>query len=139
EDLKSSVWHIDSRSTMTSTGRPDGAVKYICRSPFRLLNRLSGSQPALSRWSAILRRLLPRHARSISCPARSRGGEAGTQAPDPEAAEDLELVARLRRAPHQRGRLGQRVARGAIPEAARPVRCGHSRSLLVYPVPVRSW
>jgi hypothetical protein len=49
EDLKSSVWHIDSRSTMTSMGRPDGAVKYICRSPFRLLNLRSPSQPALWR------------------------------------------------------------------------------------------
>ena len=27
---RSSVWHIDSRSTMTSIGRPDGAMKYIC-------------------------------------------------------------------------------------------------------------
>ena len=46
---KSSVWHMASRSTITSIGRPDGALKYICRSPFRLLKRLSGWQPLRSR------------------------------------------------------------------------------------------
>jgi len=46
---KSSVWHIVSRSTMTSTGRPDGAMKYICRSPFRLLNMRSAVHPLRSR------------------------------------------------------------------------------------------
>ncbi|HTB54146.1 MAG TPA: hypothetical protein VK719_02740 [Trebonia sp.] len=46
---KSSVWHITSRSTMTSTGRPDGAMKYICRSPFRLLNIRSAVHPLRSR------------------------------------------------------------------------------------------
>ena len=46
---KSSVWHITSRSTMTSTGRPDGAMKYICRSPFRLLNMRSAVHPLRSR------------------------------------------------------------------------------------------
>ena len=46
---KSSVWHITSRSTMTSTGRPDWAMKYICRSPFRLLNMRSAVHPLRSR------------------------------------------------------------------------------------------
>jgi hypothetical protein len=49
DDRKSSVWHIVSRSTMTSTGRPDGAMKYICRSPFRLLNMRSAVHPLRSR------------------------------------------------------------------------------------------
>ena len=49
DGLKSSMWHMVSRSTMTSIGRPDGAVKYICLSPFRLLNLRSGSQPLRSR------------------------------------------------------------------------------------------
>ena len=49
EGRKSSVWHMTRRSTITSTGRPDGAVKYICRSPLSELNILSGTQPLFSR------------------------------------------------------------------------------------------
>jgi hypothetical protein len=78
-------------------------MKYICRSPLRLLNRLSGWQPALSRWSASWRRPLPWHA---------------------EAAEDLEPVAPFGRAAHQRQCFGQRIVRGA---SGRPVWCGHAR------------
>jgi hypothetical protein len=37
-------------------------MKYICRSPLRLLNRLSGSQPLLSRNVATFLRSLDRHA-----------------------------------------------------------------------------
>ena len=46
---KSSVWHMVSWFTMTSMGRPDGALKYICRSPFRLLNMRSAVHPLRSR------------------------------------------------------------------------------------------
>jgi hypothetical protein len=49
EGRKSSVWHMTSRSTMTSIGRPDGAVKYICLSPLSELNILSGTHPFFSR------------------------------------------------------------------------------------------
>jgi len=71
---KSSVWHMVSRSTMTSIGRPDGAVKYICRSPFRLLNLRSGWQPASSRCAAAAFRPLDRQAKSMSWSRRSLGG-----------------------------------------------------------------
>ena len=63
---KSSVWHMVSRSTMTSMGRPDGALKYICRSPLRLLNRRSGSQPLSSSQAATSFRPLARQAKSMS-------------------------------------------------------------------------
>ena len=63
---KSSVWHIVSRSTITSIGRPDGAVKYIWRSPLRLLNRRSPWQPTCSRKAETALRSLDRQAKSMS-------------------------------------------------------------------------
>src|ERR1019366_4302166 len=91
---------MDSRPTRTSMGRPDGAVKDICRSPFRLLNRRSGPQP---------------------------GREIGTQHPDAETAEDLQPVTRVRRPSDQPDRLGQRIARGAVTETShQPVGYGHT-------------
>jgi hypothetical protein len=67
-------------------------------------------------------------------PRAQPGREIGTQDPDPEAAEDLELVTRLGRAAHQPDRLRQRVGRSVVPEAAEAlVGCGHARSLLVLP------
>jgi hypothetical protein len=63
------------------------------------------------------------------------GREIGAQDPYAEPAEDLELVARCRGAPHQRQGLGQRVARGA---PARPVRCGHAASLLADAIRIKN-
>src|SRR6516162_4036318 len=77
EGRKSSTWHMLSLSTMTSMGRPEGAVKYIWRSPLRLLNLRSGSQPAPSRYSATFLRCLVTQAKSMSWSRRSRGGKSG--------------------------------------------------------------
>src|ERR1017187_9608620 len=57
-------------------GRPEGALKYICLSPLRLLNRRSGTQPLSASQAATFLRSLDRHAKSMSWPARSRGGAA---------------------------------------------------------------
>src|SRR5215470_1068658 len=59
---------------MTSMGRPDGALKYIWRSPLRLLNLQSGSQPTFARCSATFLRSLATQAKSMSWPERCRGG-----------------------------------------------------------------
>ena len=66
EGRKSSVWHMVSWFTITSMGRPDGALKYICRSPLRLLNRRSGSQPLSASQAATSLRPLLRQAKSMS-------------------------------------------------------------------------
>ena len=95
EGRKSSVWHMISRSTMTSTGRPEGAVKYICRSPLSELNILSGWHPLFSRYAATSRRPLLAQARSMSCPARSRGGKSGqsTRTPSPPSSRSDSFAA----------------------------------------------
>ncbi len=73
---------------MTSMGRPDGAVKYICWSPLRLLNLRSGKQPLASRYAATSRRPLLVQARSMSWPGRNRGGKPGqsTRTPSPPSS-----------------------------------------------------
>src|ERR1035438_6225802 len=58
-------------------GRPEGALKYICLSPLRLLNRRSGTQPLSASQAATFLRSLDRHAKSMSWPARNRGGKPG--------------------------------------------------------------
>src|SRR5215472_2025843 len=62
---------------MTSIGRPEGAMKYICRSPLRLLNMRSAWQPFASRYPATFLRSLDRQAKSMSWSRRSRGGYSG--------------------------------------------------------------
>ena len=55
------------------------------------------------------------------------GREVRAQHPDPEAAEDLQPVTRLRRAAHQGKRLRQRVMRGVLRQACDPpVWYGHA-------------
>ena len=110
---RSSVWHIDSRSTMTSIGPPGRGgevhlpvavevVEPLVRLAARLLEMGGHLPPGLAQ------------AGQVDVLARALAGrEIGAQDPHAEAAEDLELLARGRGAAHQGQGLGQRVVRDA--------------------------
>ena len=116
---KSSVWHMVSRSTITSMGRPEGALKYICRSPLRLLNRRSGSQPLSASQAATSLRPLDRQAKSMSWSRRSRGGKSGHSTRTASPPSSFRPSPASAAALGQPERLGQRIVR-------RIRRCGSS-------------
>ena len=117
-----------SLSTMTSMGRPEGALKYIWRSPFRLLNLRSGSQPAFARYSATFLRSLATQAKSMSWPERCRGGNSGQStrtARPPRSLRPSEASAAPRASPSASGS-GSSAGEGApaAPGVVMPA-CSH--------------
>ena len=116
---KSRTWHIVSRSTITSMGRPDGATKYICRSPLRLLNRRSGSQPLSSRNDAVALRPFDKQAKSMSWPGTQARRQIRSQDPDGKPAEELQADAGLLGRLGQREGFGQRIVGDGVRRLAR--------------------
>ena len=95
------------------SGRPDGALKYICRSPLRLLNRLSGSQPLLLQVGRdVLAALGQAGEVHVLAGAQPRREVGRAEHPDGEPAEQLEPEAGLRGAAGQPDGLGQRIVSG---------------------------
>ena len=73
--LKTSSWHMNNRSTMTSTlVRPSGVVKYIWRWPCITLNRRSPRNPRPSRKPMTSFFAVDTDAKSMSWSLRTRGG-----------------------------------------------------------------
>ena len=115
---KSSVWHMVSRSTITSMGRPDGALKYICRSPLRLLNRRSGTQPLVVEVGRHVLAALGQAGEVHVLAAAQPGREIRAEHPDGQAAQQLQAQPGLGGGLGQSKGLGQRIV-GRIRRLAR--------------------